>query len=186
MPRPGSKKPALKHGVTLFSLALGLLLASACGSTPPTAPAPPLQVSGIWLGEQTVTTFTGGECLAPLWQELVGLPSQFRATLTQSGTSVTAVLDIDHTGDVCTYTGSIDGSALTLTSTSCTPSRTLGLSCLNGARRDLLAESGTLHATLNGASMAGIAVERDVVVESGTAILVDRLAADSTVTLTRQ
>ena len=68
------------------------------------APSIP-QVSGVWLGEQTVGSFTGGECLAPVFQELLGFPSQFHATLVQSGNSVTASSDIDHTGAVCTLQG---------------------------------------------------------------------------------
>jgi hypothetical protein len=166
-------------------LGLGMLLHSGCGSSSSQAPSP-ADVSGVWLGEQTLTSFTGGECLAPVFQDLVGYPSQFRATLTQSGTSVTATLDIDHTGSICTYTGSIEGDALVLTTTSCSAPRVLAVPCASGSARGLLLQSEKLRATLSGNRIVGTAVEDDNVVASGSSDVVGPLVANGSFSLSRQ
>jgi len=187
MRAPKSNEGVWRPCIALACLGLCAMMFSGCASSSssPTTPSTP-QLSGVWLGEQTLTSFTGGECLAPVFQDLLGLPSQFHATLTQSGNSVTATLDIDRTGGVCTYTGSIEGNALVLTTTSCTGTRTLALRCSNGAVRDLLPESESLHATVNVDGMAGSAVEHDTVVVSGTSNRAGTFAGNSTFTLTRQ
>jgi hypothetical protein len=99
---------------------------------------------------------------------------------------MTATSDIDHTGSVCTYTGSIEGNALELTATSCTGSKTLALRCPNGAVRDLLPALGSIHATVQGDRIAGSAAEIDSVVVSGTSDSVGTLVGNSSITLIRQ
>src|SRR5690349_13871904 len=126
-----------------ITLRLGLalaLLSSGCGSSPsPTHPTPPLpDVSGTWAGELTLTTFEGGECLAEAFHDIAGLPGEFHASLTQSGTHVTATMDIGHTGAVCNFDGSVDGTQLLLNATSCTEPKTVAIPCPNGVVRGLL------------------------------------------------
>lgn len=121
-----------------------------------------------------------------MFQDLLGFPSQFHATVTQSGNSVMATLDIDHTGSSCTYTGSIAGNALVLTATSCTGTKVLAVPCSNGAVRGLLPQSEILRATVNGNSIFGSAVEDDNVIDSGTSNSVGTLVGNSSFTLTRQ
>ena len=164
---------------------LGFSVLGCGGASSPQAPSSP-DVSGAWVGEQTLTSFTGGECLATVFQDLLEFPSQFHATLTQSGNRVTATLDIDHTGSVCTYTGSIAGDALVLTATSCTGTKVLAVPCPNGAVRGLLPQSESLRATVKDNSIAGSAVEKDNVVESGTMNTVATFVSNSLFTLTRQ
>jgi hypothetical protein len=173
--------------LVLALLMTGVSLWTGCGSSQPTAPSPsPSQIAGTWHGEQRLTTLSGAECLAPDFDDLLKLPSQFHATLTQSGASVTAELDIDHTGSVCTFTGSLDGNTLVLSQIGCRGTRTLALSCANGAMRDLLPASETIHATIDGGTIAGIAAENDNVLVSGTGDRVAVLVAESSFTLTRQ
>jgi hypothetical protein len=184
-PREWSKR-VRRARVGVASLGVTVLI-SGCGSSPQTRPSPsPAQLSGVWTGEQTVTDFTGGECLGSAFEGFVGLPSQFHATLTQSGNSLTATLDIGHTGDVCTYTGTIEGSALQLTVTSCTESKTVGLRCANGALRDVLPASEAVHATAEGNTITGTALEIDNVVVAGTSDSVGALVSHSSFALTRQ
>lgn len=171
--------------LVLALLMTGVSLWTGCGSSQSTAPSPS-QIAGTWLGEQRLTSLSGAECLAPALDDLLKLPSQFHATLTQSGVSVTAVLDIDHTGSVCTFTGPLDGNTLVLTQIGCSGTRTLALPCANGAMRDLLPASETIHATINGGTIAGIAAENDNVLVSGTGDRVAVLVAESSFTLTRQ
>jgi hypothetical protein len=170
----------------LAALALTVaLLATSCGSSQPTAPSV-LQVSGTWVGEQRLTSVAGAECLAPAFDELLTLPSQFRATVTQSGANVTAVLAIGHTGSSCTFSGSLDGNTLVLTQTECSGTGTLGLSCGNGTMTDLRPASETIHATIDGGTIIGLAAENDDVLVSGTGDRVAVLVAASSFTLTRQ
>jgi hypothetical protein len=169
---------------TLACAGLGIIASSGCGSAPATTPSIP-SVAGTWLGEQTVGSLTGGECLGPVLQDLVGLPSQFRGTLTQSGRTVTATLNIQHTGGVCTFTGSIDGNVLVLTATGCTESKVAGVSCPNGELRDVLPASETLQATISSNTISGSAVENLNVLVSGTSTSVGTLLGMSSFILTR-
>jgi len=156
-----------------------------CGSSSPITPSTP-NVTGVWIGEQTLKSFTGGECLATLFDDLLGFPAQFHATLAQSGHAVIATSDIDRTGDVCNYTGSLDGNVLVLRATSCTEAGTVGLRCTNGALRDLLHASVSLRATVNGDGITGTALEIDNVVVSGSTGNVGMLSGNSSFTLKRQ
>jgi hypothetical protein len=167
--------------------ALGVaLLLSACASSATPAPTPtPAAVAGSWGGEQTVTNLTGGECLGPELQDLVGRPGQFRATLTQAGRDVTALMSINHTGGECTYAGTIDGGTIDLKLTGCTGSGVFAIACPNGAVRDVLPLSLTLHGMANGSTITGMATEVDTVVVSGTTEKVADLIASGSFTLMR-
>src|SRR4051812_17552388 len=164
-------------------LGIAALLAG-CGNSP-SAPSVP-QVSGAWLGEQTVTDAIGGDCLAAVFPDLIGFPSQFHATVTQTGERLSATLDIDHTGALCTYTGTLTGNTIDLTATNCTASKQLGFRCGNASTRDLLHVAGTLHGTITGAAITGTALETDSVVVSGTSESVAPLLFNSSFRLMRQ
>ena len=175
----------MKLRVALAWLPIAALTLSACESSSPTPPSN-ADVSGTWIGQQTVTSVTGGECLAATLQGFVGVQSQFRANLTQSGSTVTGTLDIDHTGSVCAYTGSVSGSVLVLNSTTCTRADTMELRCPGGGVRDLQVESLSLRATVVGNRMTGTAIETDSVLLSGATTSVGTFEANSSFTLTRQ
>lgn len=166
-------------------LALYGLVCAGCGGSN-TSPSQPAQVAGTWHGTVTLTSFTGGECLASVFQSAVGASGSFTATLTQSGTSVTASVANDSTGGACTYTGSINGNALVLNTTGCQQGDVLGARCPGGALRDILLQSETINATVNGNSLSGTAAETDNIVISGTTILVGTFAGTSAVTAVRQ
>lgn len=165
------------------------MLSFACGTshapaTTPTASTP--QVAGAWLGEQRITAMNGGECLGEALADQVGLPSQFHAAFAQTGSQITATLDIDHTGDVCTYTGTLAGTTLDLTTSGCTEPRLLGFHCPNGAVRDVRPKSASLHATVMGDTLVGTAVETDTVFAAGSGEPIDTWVIGSSFTLARQ
>jgi hypothetical protein len=161
-----------------------VLVMAACGSSTPTAPSAP-DVSGPWLGEVTLSDFDGGECLAGTFHDIAGLPGQFHATLMQTGARVTATMDIDHTGAVCTFTGSIQGDQLLLAATNCSDPRIVALSCPNGTSRGMLPNNESLRATVASTSITGTALENDNVVVSGTTISVGQFTGRSTFVLSR-
>jgi hypothetical protein len=156
--------------------------AVSCGSSSGASPATPTpavpQISGEWLGEETVATLDGGECLAaPLQKDLVGFPGQFTGTFTQSGSAVTASLDIDHTGAVCNYSGTISGTSLTLEMTGCTPTHTQPVSCPGGGTRDLVLLAEHVTASIAADRMTGTFEETDNILVSGSTTSVGTLAA---------
>jgi hypothetical protein len=118
-------------------------------------------------------------------QGAVGLPSQFRATLAQSGNKVTGVLDINHTGGVCDYEGRIDGDALVIASVSCRETRADDITCSADAMRDLVLRTETMTATVSGDTIRGTAAETDDVFISGTTTPLDPLVSASSFVLTR-
>jgi len=162
-----------------------LAMAVGCSSTPtPTRPSI-ADLSGAWLGEVTLADFDGGECLAETFHDISGIPGQFHASLTQNGARVTATMDIDHTGAQCSFDGTLDGTQLTLTASSCTGTKTLALACGNGAMRGLLPGAESLRATIGVDRIDGSAVETDNVVISGTQTSVGQFTGRSAFVLTR-
>lgn len=143
-----------------------VLFVSACSSTPVHPSV--LDVSGAWLGEVTLNDFDDGECLAQTFHDIAGLPSQFQANLTQTGGRVTAAMDIDHIGALCTFEGTLNADQLTLTASSCTGTKTLAVPCANGELRGLIPGTENLRATVSVNRIDGSAVESDNVVLSGT------------------
>jgi hypothetical protein len=162
-----------------------MLFWSARSSSSPTRPTPTPDISGAWVGELTLTTFEGGECLAAAFHDIAGLPGEFNASLAQSGTHVTATMDIGHTGAVCSFDGSVDGNQLVLNATSCTGPKTLAVPCPNDTPRGLLPESETLRATVGNSRVDGNATENDNVVLSGTSTSVGHFTGTSSFILTR-
>jgi hypothetical protein len=179
--------PQLRFGLIGAALCV---FAASCGAahspTPPT-PVPPLpNLAGVYLGEQTLTSAEGADCLQPIFDDLIGFPMQFHATITQDADQVSATMDVDHTGAECTYVGTIQPDHVTLNSTSCTEPKTIALTCTSGDRRDLRPQSLSLILALNAAPLRGVVVEDDRVLESGTARSVNTLSALGNVTLIRQ
>src|SRR5262249_35458457 len=138
----------------VFALALPLLPACSSSSSSPVRPSPP-DLSGAWSGEVTLTDFDGGECLATTFHDIAGLPGEFHAALTQSGSHVTATMDFDPTGATCTFEGALDGSQLVMTTAACTGAKILAVACQSGEMRGLLPESETLVATADATRIDG-------------------------------
>lgn len=179
----------MKHGLTFTFLMFALLSGSSCGSYEssmiPTPPVP--QISGDWLGEETVATLDGGECLtSALQKDLVGFPSQFSGSFVQTGSSIFAMLDIDHTGAVCNYSGSISGGALALEMTGCTSTHPKAVSCPSGGARELSLMAEHLTAVIAGDRISGTFSETDNILISGSTTSVGTLGTGGSFTLTRR
>jgi hypothetical protein len=118
-------------------------------------------------------------------QGAVGLPSQFGATLAQSGNAVAGVLDINHTGGVCDYQGTVEGDALVIASVRCRETRASGITCSADAIRDLVLRSEMMRATVSGDTIRGTAAETDDVFITGTTTALDPLVTASSFLRTR-
>jgi hypothetical protein len=175
--------------VSFTCLAFVLFLTSSCGSSySPASPAPPVpQLSGDWLGEVTVTSLDGGECLAPaLQKDLVGFPGQFTGRVTQAGANLSVTLDIDQTGAICTYAGTINGNSITLDKTSCTRANVSAVSCPAGGARELVLQAEHLTATISGDRISGTFAETDIILVSGSDTSVGTLATSGPFILMRR
>jgi hypothetical protein len=168
---------------------VGLVISvPACGSNTPTTPSPPptAQIGGVWRGTARLTSSTGGECLAAVFQSAIGSTSSFAASLNQAGSSLTATVTDPSTGGSCVYTGSVGSSAVTLNVNGCTASNLFGVRCANGAARDLILVTGSINGTVSGNSISGTEAETYNVVSSLTGAGVGTLILNSSFTGTRQ
>ena len=111
--------------------------------------APSTQVSGAWLGNSTLASVGGGECIGATLLLAEAPRDVFTAALRQNGSTVDATLASAANGTSCAYAGTIDGSALALSLTSCQTARVSAARCANGAVRDLQLTSGTIVATVS-------------------------------------
>lgn len=139
------------------------LLALSCGggkSSTPTSPTPvTAQVAGVWGYTATVTSASGGECLASAFQTAVGFRSSGTIQIQQNGSSLSATTTEDGSGASCSYTGTAGANSLALNLVSCTASDAIGVMCTNGSRRDVRIVTGGVNATVSGGSMSGTQAE---------------------------
>ncbi len=165
------------------------LVAAACGSSSPSAPSLVLtgpDFGGTWTGTSTASSFTGGDCLAPLLAPTVGSTSNITLTITESGANVT-LTTAGANGSTCTYTGSSNGSSIALNWTRCEPPLTLGTAqCPSGESRDVRLVSSAISAALTNNQLTGTETESYDVLVSGTSTSVGPLVLNSTFTATRQ
>ena len=121
----------------------------ACGSP---APSPANQVSGAWLANSTLVSVSGGECVGSTLLAADAPRDIFTTALRQNGSNLEATVASAANGTSCAYAGTIDGSALALTLTTCQTARVTAARCANGAVRDLQLTSGTIVATVSSQS----------------------------------
>ncbi|MEO8257904.1 MAG: hypothetical protein ABI868_11215 [Acidobacteriota bacterium] len=131
-------------------VAAALALWWGCGS--PTAPST-VRASGAWVGNSTLVSVNGGECVGATLQPLIGARDIFTTALKQSGSALEATVASAAHGTNCAYSGAVDGSgAVTLTLASCQTDRTLAVRCDSGALRDVQLVAGSIRAALDTAT----------------------------------
>ena len=138
-------------------LALG---AAGCGETP--FPASPTSQSlfsqdsrGLWLGELTLTSVAGGECVgsdiaAGLGQGGTQRDDVGTVSMTQDGRDMTATIRL-VTGSACTYSGTAGTSLFGLDAVEC-DKKELFFRCSNNAGSRVLT---VVDSTMNAFSRAG-------------------------------
>lgn len=169
-----------------------LVLLSACGgsSDPLRSPAEASAVTGnaagAWRGTATTTSVFQGECLGPIVGSLVGTTAPMSATVTQTGSSVSATAISPTSGASCSYSGTMGQTALVLTGTSCTASDLIGARCANGALRDVKWQTAAVNATVIGPGMNGTLSDTYNVFVAGTTQGVGTLTINTGFSLTKQ
>jgi hypothetical protein len=149
-----------------------LVVVSGCGGTPatpsavssPNASATATVGPPIWTGPRTLTDVSGGECVGPVFAAKVGSASAYDLRLTQNGSSLTAVATDRKTGLTVNYTGTIEGTSMSLAQSpgfSWSPGtfQYEDFACGDGQVRDLLLGGSTITATLSGNTVTGTVVE---------------------------
>jgi hypothetical protein len=169
---------------------IGLLVgaATACSSDSPSMPSPPpAQIAGVWRGNATVTTVTGGECFAGIFQPLIGIAASTAVSVTQNGGSINATATSPSSGASCSYSGSVGQTAVVLNATGCTASDVIGAHCPgSGLLRDIRLQTGAINGTVTGNSIGGTEAETYNVFVGGTTVPVGTLVFSSSFSVTRQ
>ena len=120
----------------LFVL-LGSLLVSSCGSSSsPTSPSPP-RVSGAWIGNSTLTSVSGGECVGSTLGAVVGSRDIFSARIQQTDNQLAASVTYQGNRTSCLYRGSTSNEVIDLNFSSCPAGRVETFVCTGGAVRQL-------------------------------------------------
>ena len=158
-----------------------LLLACACGSGTPAEPSPN-RVTGVWVGNATLSTVTGGECVGDVLRGKIGSRDVFAAPVVQTGNGVEATVTYQGNETACAYSGGAQGTDLQVSLTSCRVVVVRSLQCGNGETREIRLTSGRITArAANGSGSGSDATTWNVLVP-GTATSVGTLSLTATFT----
>ena len=121
---------------SLFVLLLSLLV-SSCGSSSPSSPSATPRVSGAWIGNSTLTSVSGGECVGTTLNAAIGSRDIFSARIQQTDNELAASLTYEGNRTSCVYRGSTNNQAINLNMASCPDGRIETFVCSNGDMRRL-------------------------------------------------
>ena len=121
---------------SLFVLVLALLV-SSCGSSSPSSPSETPRVSGAWIGNSTLTSVSGGECVGSTLAAAIGSRDIFSARIQQTDNDLAASLTYEGNRTSCVYRGNTNNQSISLTMTSCPDGRIETFVCSNGDVRRL-------------------------------------------------
>jgi len=120
-------------------LAFATLFAVSCGGSPsgPTSVSA-TSVSGVWIGNATLSAASGGECVGPTLAAAIGSRDMFAASIKQAGSELTATVAYQGNRTSCALSGNVSEARVGLSLTSCHAGRIERLTCSNGAARDVV------------------------------------------------
>ena len=168
---------------------VALCVFAACGSKSPAGPggASVVQVAGVWRGTVRITSASGGECLAPIFQSQVGGSTPATATFTQTGSNITATVTLMSNNAVCNYTGTAGASDVQMTGTCSAAASPRNVPCpTGGGLRDVTLTNSTVNGTVNGNTLTGTEVETSNVTASGATAVLGTLTLSNSFTVTKQ
>lgn len=120
----------------LFVFLLSLLVCS-CGSSSPSSPSAAPRVSGAWIGNATLTSVTGGECVGTTLAGAIGSRDIFSARVQQTDNELAASVTYQGNLTSCVYKGSTSNEAINLALSSCPDGKIERFVCANGDVRRL-------------------------------------------------
>ena len=166
-------------------LALSGLSACGGGSSPAPSPSAPAMVGGLWTGNATRTGAAGGECLGPVIGNSSDSSPRVSVTIQQAGSSLTAtVTNTLYTG-VCTYSGTVSTTTLSLSLQSCQGVKVNNIKCPNGELRDMELVGDVFTGTVDAADIVGTEEQRWNTFVSGTSTATGPLVINSAFSLKR-
>lgn len=156
----------------IIAVVLSIGCAGDSGSSSPAAPSPRVaQVGGLWAYSSTLTAISGGECIGPMLQAVVGRRTTGTIRIQQAGAILTATFTADQSGANCTYSGTAGSSSFALNVMSCTANDLLGVTCPDGSVRNVRLTTGGVNASVNGGTAVGTEADTyNVTTTSGAAI----------------
>jgi hypothetical protein len=176
--------------MSLSRVAALLSICAACGSSDaspsaaPAAPTPP-QVAGVWQGTLRLIGASGGDCVGPLYQGVIGTAQPMAVSVTQSGVSLSGTATFSASGVSCNLTGSVGSNgAFTWTGNGCSVAA-FSVRCVNGLVRDVYPVTASGSGSFMGNSVSGSWGETYNVDITGTQTSVAVLTLNATFALTR-
>ena len=113
------------------------LLVSSCSSSSPSSPSAAPRVSGAWIGNATLTSVSGGECVGATLTAAIGSRDIFSARVQQTDNEVAASVTYQGNRTSCVYNGSTSNQSINLNFSSCPDGRIETFVCSNGNVRQL-------------------------------------------------
>ncbi len=157
---------------------------SACAKSL-TAPSG-VQVGGAWTGLSTLISASNSECVGALYQARIGRTDVMNASISQSGSTLSATITAQNAAVSCSYTGTATSTGtFVLDVSTCQAATITGLRCANGTVRDLDLMAGELNASVSGNRATGTNAETWSIFETGTSNPAGSLTLNSTVNLVR-
>jgi hypothetical protein len=190
-PAAPSKRCLLSVQTTSVVFVLALLVLSglsACGGgSSPAAPSPSAsaQVGGLWTGNATRTGVTGGECLGPVIGSSSDRSPRIYVTIQQAGSSLTATVTNNLYAGVCTYSGAVGTTTISLTLQSCQGVKVNNMKCPNGDLRDMELVADAFTGTVDASGIGGTQEQRWNTFVSGTTTATGPLVINSAFGLKR-
>ena len=173
---------------SLAGVLLAALFAFACGGGggSAVAPTPPSSsATGVWSGHATLESVSGGECVGTLLGGRVGSRDIFAAQVVVSGSDLQAGVTYQGNQIACEFSGTSQGTSLSMTTNACRVGQVLSLQCSGGVMREIELRSRRIEATAdNGFGTGSDRTTWDVRVP-GNAASVGTLSVTATFTWNR-
>ena len=137
-----------------FVLLLSLLV-SSCGSSSPSSPTDAPRVSGAWIGNATLMSVSGGECVGSTLAGAIGSRDIFSARVQQTDSDLAASITYQGNLTSCLYKGSTSNEAVNLGLSSCPDGKVERFVCSNGDVRRLEIDDSRISAQNNNRTGTG-------------------------------
>jgi len=170
--------------IAWLTFAVSLAGVPGCGGGE-SAPTPPAQFRGVWIGTLTPKSVLGGECVGAVLKGIVGSPARYAASFQQAGSNLTATITSARTGTTCWYAGDARSDSFSLHLSSCQVGVLAGIRCPNGAVRDIQLVSDEILGAVAGDAVSARHEELWNVFVGGTAVSVGMLTVNGESTTTR-
>lgn len=145
------------------------------------------QIAGEWTGTSRYSSATGGECVGVTIRQsdVGGPPTALTASIQQTDSTLKATVTNLLTGTTCSYSGTAQGSSVTLNSTNCPVNAILEVGCANGALRDVVLIASSITGSVTGNVLTGTETDSFNVLVSGTTQNVGSLSLASTFSMSK-